>query len=184
MEYCTPPQLHYVHRNNSLSWMRLTLRPLAVNVQLVVGSAGSTVRGLLPAAHLSDHPAGAAALGARLAVGSQLGELVVLELQPGRGTALVSRKASLRGAATSLPSALEDLAEGAIHPGYVASVTADAVYVRFLARLTGEPPPPPFPSPWGRRGPTAKNYLFEGCTHKVQQNWPWRCERKPAVANQ
>eukprot|EP00873_Tetraselmis_striata_P003989 jgi/Tetstr1/424253/TSEL_014822.t1 len=107
-----------------------------IGVKLVVGSAGSTVRGLLPAAHLSDHPAGAAALGARLAVGSQLGELVVLELQPGRGTALVSRKASLRGAATSLPSALEDLAEGAIHPGYVASVTADAVYVRFLARLT------------------------------------------------
>eukprot|EP00873_Tetraselmis_striata_P024001 jgi/Tetstr1/444265/TSEL_032157.t1 len=116
--------------------MRLTLRPLAVNVQLVVGSAGSTVRGLLPAAHLFGPPAGAAALGARLAVGSQLGELVVLELQPGRGTALVSRKASLRGAATSLPSPWKMLAEGAIHPGYVASVTADAVYVRFLARLT------------------------------------------------
>ena len=49
----------------------------------------------------------------------------------------VTRKASLLAAAPSLPRAITDVTEGRIAPGYVASVTPDAVFVRFLAGLTG-----------------------------------------------
>jgi hypothetical protein len=49
----------------------------------------------------------------------------------------VTRKASLLGAGGALPGAFGDLAEGTLAPGYVASVTGDAVFVRFLGSLTG-----------------------------------------------
>jgi hypothetical protein len=42
----------------------------------------------------------------------------------------LTRKASLLGAAGTLPSAVEDLKDGQVLPGYVASVTADGVFVR------------------------------------------------------
>jgi hypothetical protein len=48
-----------------------------------------------------------------------------------------SRKPSLVAAAASLPSSLEALTVGAVVPGYVAHVTGDAVFVRFLDGLTG-----------------------------------------------
>ena len=53
------------------------------------------------------------------------------------GMLRVSRKASLLGARAALPAALGDLSEGTLAPGYVASVTGDAVFVRFLGSLTG-----------------------------------------------
>lgn len=45
----------------------------------------------------------------------------------------VSRKASLIAAASAgaLPSELEDVREAALLPGYIASLTADAAYVRW-----------------------------------------------------
>ena len=46
-------------------------------------------------------------------------------------------KASLVRAAQSLPSSIEDVKPQALIPGYVASVTPDAVFVRFLGSLTG-----------------------------------------------
>jgi rRNA biogenesis protein RRP5 len=51
----------------------------------------------------------------------------------------VTRKASLLSAAAAgaLPASLADVSEGLVLPGYVASVTADAVFVRFLGELTG-----------------------------------------------
>ncbi len=51
----------------------------------------------------------------------------------------VSRKPSLLPAAAAgrLPRRFEDVAEAAVVPGFVASVTHDAVFVRFLAGLTG-----------------------------------------------
>ena len=53
------------------------------------------------------------------------------------GMLRMSRKASLLGVRGALPAALEDLTEGTLAPGYVASVTGDAVFVRFLGSLTG-----------------------------------------------
>ena len=53
------------------------------------------------------------------------------------GMVRLTRKASLLAAAASLPRAITDVTEGRIAPGYVASVTPDAVFVRFLAGLTG-----------------------------------------------
>lgn len=190
----------------------------------LTGPGGQTALGRLDAAHLSDHPSGAAALRDAVAAGDGLGPLLVLErlevqtaqhrtcMQRGMlvesvyvchqshlkltfrrtrvsprawsigevlkkdahvcalqnkwppvsmqwaprqktgthelmhapfhalqkaGTLRVTRKASLLGAAASVPSALEDLAEGTLAPGYVASVTGDAVFVRFLGSLTG-----------------------------------------------
>uniref|UniRef100_A0A383V4G5 S1 motif domain-containing protein n=1 Tax=Tetradesmus obliquus TaxID=3088 RepID=A0A383V4G5_TETOB len=52
---------------------------------------------------------------------------------------LLSRKASLVAAAAAggLPESVAQVAAGAVLPGYVASVTRDAVFVRFLGRCTG-----------------------------------------------
>ena len=108
----------------------------AVAVSLVLPD-GKKARGFLPKAHLSDHPDGAAALLGALKPGSPLGELLVLEAAGGRRGALVTRKQAMRRAVSSLPSTVEDVSEAALLPGYVASVTPDAVYVRFLARVTG-----------------------------------------------
>ena len=46
-------------------------------------------------------------------------------------------KASLVRAAKPLPSSIEEVQSQALIPGYVASVTSDAVFVRFLGSLTG-----------------------------------------------
>lgn len=53
------------------------------------------------------------------------------------GQLRVTRKASLVAAAVQLPVAVEDVKEGMLAPGYVANVTSDAVFVRFLGSLTG-----------------------------------------------
>ena len=55
----------------------------------------------------------------------------------------MTRKASLVAAAAALPAAIEDLREGTLTPGYVASVTGDSVFVRFLGDLTGRAGPEP-----------------------------------------
>lgn len=49
----------------------------------------------------------------------------------------MTRKASLLAAAAQLPATIEDVKEGMLLPGYVANITADAVFVRFLGGLTG-----------------------------------------------
>lgn len=51
----------------------------------------------------------------------------------------VSRKASLvaAAAASQLPDNLAALVEGAVIPGYIASVAPDGAFVRFLGDLTG-----------------------------------------------
>lgn len=69
--------------------------------------------------------------------GAPLGPLLVLERLERVGLVRLSRKASLLGAAGGLPRALADIAPGLVAPGYVASVTPDAVFVRFLGGLTG-----------------------------------------------
>ena len=55
----------------------------------------------------------------------------------------MTRKASLLAAAAQLPATMEDVKEGMLAPGYVANVTADAVFVRFLGALTGRAGAPP-----------------------------------------
>lgn len=49
----------------------------------------------------------------------------------------LTRKRSLVEAAQQLPSSFEEVKEGSLLPGYVASVTGDAVFVRFLGAVTG-----------------------------------------------
>ena len=49
----------------------------------------------------------------------------------------LTMKTSLLRAASSLPSSIGELKPGTLLPGYVASVTSDAVFVRFLGSLTG-----------------------------------------------
>ncbi|MEW5309980.1 MAG: hypothetical protein WDW38_001818 [Sanguina aurantia] len=63
--------------------------------------------------------------------------LVVLERLLGQRVLRVSRKASLVAAAATLPRTFPDIKEAALMCGYVANVTADAVFVRFLGQLTG-----------------------------------------------
>ena len=52
-------------------------------------------------------------------------------------TVKVTMKASLVRAAQSLPGSIEHVKPQTLIPGYVASVTSDAVFVRFLGSLTG-----------------------------------------------
>lgn len=49
----------------------------------------------------------------------------------------VTRKWQLLLAARQLPGDFSQLQEGALLPGYVASVREDSVFVRFLNHLTG-----------------------------------------------
>ncbi len=58
-----------------------------------------------------------------------LGPHLLLHLQTSK-TLRLTRKASLLAAAAALPRSFSDVAEGALLPGYVASVTPDAVFVR------------------------------------------------------
>ena len=66
-----------------------------------------------------------------------MGRVIVLQDRSRQGGLTVSRKASLIAAAKMLPSELGQVAEGALVPGYVASITEDSVFVRFLKDLTG-----------------------------------------------
>ncbi len=51
--------------------------------------------------------------------------------------ALLTRKASLVDAATLLPRSVAQLRETAVVPGYIASLTTDAAFVRVFAGVTG-----------------------------------------------
>ncbi|EFJ44854.1 rRNA processing protein Rrp5/programmed cell death protein 11 [Volvox carteri f. nagariensis] len=103
------------------------------------GSVPLGVRARLEVPHLSDHPAALEAFRAVVRPGTKLGRVVVLERLEAARCVRVSRKPSLlaAGAAGRLPRRFEEVVEGAVLPGYVASVTPDAVYVRFLGGLTG-----------------------------------------------
>ncbi|BDA47226.1 probable protein RRP5 homolog [Coccomyxa sp. Obi] len=106
-------------------------------VELRTGGANLGALGRLDVAHLADHPAAEAALAEAIVAGSELGQLLVLERLEKAGVLRVTRKTSLLAAATQLPATIEDVKEGTLAPGYVANVTADAVFVRFLGGLTG-----------------------------------------------
>ena len=67
----------------------------------------------------------------------QIGVLTRGMLLQKSSTVKVTMKASLVRAAQSLPSSIDDVKPQALVPGYVASVTSDAVFVRFLGLLTG-----------------------------------------------
>lgn len=62
--------------------------------------------------------------------------LLLLLLQGSKSLRL-TRKASLVAAAATLPRSLEDVKEGAVLAGYVASVTGDAVFVRWATAEVG-----------------------------------------------
>ncbi|KAG2446158.1 hypothetical protein HXX76_000753 [Chlamydomonas incerta] len=113
----------------------------------VAGGPAGGVRGKLEAAHLSDHPAAVEGFKEAIQPGSKLGRVLVLDRLEAQRCVRVSRKPSLLAAAAAgaaagggggaLPKAFSEVAEGALLAGYVANVTGDAVYVRFLAGLTG-----------------------------------------------
>lgn len=113
------------------SYVEVALAPTAGGSP-TTGSAGGAALGRLELAHLADHPAAAAALAAALAPGARLGPLLVLQRLEGARQLRLTRKTSLlEGAAAGLlPRSMADVAEGAVLPGYVASVTADAVFVQ------------------------------------------------------
>lgn len=66
-------------------------------------------------------------------------EVLVLERREAAGLLFVTRKASLVAGAKAgeLPSEIGDVDVGTLAPGYIASVTGDACYVRFAGGLTG-----------------------------------------------
>ena len=103
---------------------------------------GKEILAKLDVAHLADHPVACQAFADVLQVGSRLTNLIVLEKLDSIQRARVTNKASMRDAiiAGKMPENIDNLKVGSVIPGYVASVTADAVYVRFLNRLTGRAP--------------------------------------------
>ena len=115
------------------AYFELALAPAAA-AGTPPGAASSPAVGRLEVAHLADHPAAAAALAAALAPGSQLGPLLVLQRLRAAKQLRLSRKASLMEAAAAglLPASAGEASEGALLPGYVASVTQDAVFVRWV----------------------------------------------------
>ena len=78
-----------------------------------------------------------------IAVGSSIGPIVILEGGRRGGPPSASRKRALVRAAVALPrDAAPAPTLGAVLPGYVASVTQGAVFVRWLGRATGRVPAP------------------------------------------
>ena len=111
------------------------------NVEVVFSTEIGNIPGVVPLAHLSDHPLTAQGLSAVLNPGDEIGPLVVLE---GKSTrAVMSRKLSLVESSREgkLPATAKEATLGAVFPGYVASATAAGVFVRFLGQLTGLAPP-------------------------------------------
>ena len=98
--------------------------------------------GTITRAHLSDCSETGALLCDSLTQGTVIGPVVVLESK-GSKRSILSRKKSLVKAAETetLPESITDLMVGERYPGYVASVAASGVFVRFLGRLTGLAPP-------------------------------------------
>ena len=104
--------------------------PHSFEIEVDPGEGTGAAVGRLDVAHLADHPVAATALAAVLAAGARLGPLLVLQRMEGAKELRLSRKASLIAAAEALPRAVAAVPVGQVLPGYVASVTGDAVYVR------------------------------------------------------
>jgi len=101
--------------------------------------AKKSLIGRLDFHHLSDHPSACDALSEALKVGSKISDLVVLERLDSIGQLKLTRKKSIREAIEEgdISDKIQDLKKGSTVPGYVASVTPNAVFVRFLGHLTG-----------------------------------------------
>ncbi len=95
--------------------------------------------GRLDVGHLADHPSACSALADILEVGAVIEDLVVLEKLETVQQVRLTNKDSIRRhiASGEMPMRLEDIRVGSVLPGFVASIAADAVYVRFLDHLTG-----------------------------------------------
>ncbi len=92
----------------------------------------------LDVSHLADHPTACSSLQESIGVGTVLKDLVVLEKLDQVQRLKLTNKDSIRQAVLSgnMPKTLEDLRVGTVFPGFVASVTSNAVFVRFLDHLT------------------------------------------------
>jgi rRNA biogenesis protein RRP5 len=103
---------------------------------------GKEILAKLDVVHLADHPVACQAFVDTLQVGSRLKNLVVLEKLDSIQQVRVTNKSSIRDAivAGKMPENIDNLKVGSVIPGFVASVTANAVYVRFLNRVTGRAP--------------------------------------------
>lgn len=101
-------------------------------------SSNSESLGRLDVTHLADHPTACGSLQETLKLGSILEDLVVLEKMDQMQQLKLTNKDSIRQAVLSgkMPKTLEDLRVGTVVPGFIASVTSDAVFVRFLDHVT------------------------------------------------
>ena len=72
-------------------------------------------------------------------VGSELSDVMVLDQSKNSPLYILTHKRALCNATrpAQLPSSIEDLMEGQQLYGFVANITADAIFVRFLGGLTG-----------------------------------------------
>ena len=106
----------------------------------ITTASGAKAVGQLPFGHLSDSFLGEDVLLENLLPGDGLGEVVVLN-KAGKDAEriLVSRKQSLREAAAAgrMPQTIDGLEVDQALPGYIANITRDGVFVRFLGSLTG-----------------------------------------------
>ena len=77
----------------------------------------------------------------------------MLDVYPTTGDALVTRKPALLASRDVMPRDINAVSEGLTAPGYVASVTEEAAFVRFLGRLTGRVPRSHVPGPGAQANP-------------------------------
>eukprot|EP00890_Picochlorum_soloecismus_P005949 jgi/Picsp_1/6355/NSC_03704-R1_protein rrp5 homolog len=113
----------------------LDLSPVKGNTKQTEGN----LVGRIEFSHLGDHPLICQAFSEVLRVGDKLSDLVVLERLESIGQLRLTRKRSIRGAVKDgvIPKNFDDVDIGSTIIGFVASITADAVFVRFLGHLTG-----------------------------------------------
>ncbi|CAM6099604.1 unnamed protein product [Calypogeia fissa] len=91
-------------------------------------------KGVLPHNHLSDNPGHFEQLKTSLKPGYKFERLIVLE--KANNKMILSAKFSLLQA-SNLPSDISQLHAKAVYQGFIASITENGCFVRFLSRLTG-----------------------------------------------
>ncbi|KAL2653093.1 hypothetical protein R1flu_021221 [Riccia fluitans] len=102
-----------------------------IDVELEKGVA----KGVLAYSQLSDHTGHMEQLRALIKPGYKFDRLLILEKKERK--LILSTKFSLLQAGSSLPSDISQIQANSVLQGYVANITSNGCFVRFLGRLTG-----------------------------------------------
>ena len=126
-------------KNSDSAPVAYVLDLVPVKGKKITENTGGNLVGRIEISHLGDHPLISQAFSEVLRVGDEIPDLVVLERLESIGQLRLTRKMSVREAVKDgvIPENFANVNIGSTITGFVASITEDAVFVRFLGHLTG-----------------------------------------------